>query len=91
MTKHRARLDDWVRDAAPGAALRKAYHDGHICWEEFRELYIRELDDAPRELLSALRPAGAGAVTLLYASRDEEHNNAVVLAEYLQRGGCRDS
>lgn len=76
--------DLWARDVAPSAGLREWFHaDPQGRWEEFRSRYMQELrqSEAAHELADDL--LRYPAVTLLYASRDHEHNNAVVLAEYL--------
>jgi uncharacterized protein YeaO (DUF488 family) len=76
-------LDGWLRDAAPSAELRRWFGHDVERWPEFRRRYLAELAAAPdavRPLLDAVRE---GDVTLLYAARDAEHNNAVVLREHL--------
>jgi uncharacterized protein YeaO (DUF488 family) len=87
VTKEAARLDHWLRDLAPSATLRKWFHARPTMWRQFRDLYLKELR-APAalaqleqlyELAAAPRP-----VTLIFASRDTEHNSAVVLKELLE-------
>lgn len=83
--KAKLRLDDWAKDAAPSARLRKWFGHDAGKWEEFRRRYARELDSHPE----AWRPIRAAArkrtVTLIYGARDAEHNNAVALREHLAR------
>ncbi|GAA2879016.1 DUF488 family protein [Streptosporangium fragile] len=77
-------LDGWVRDVAPSADLRRWFGHRPERFAEFRTRYRRELDgnpDAARPLLDAAR---RGPITLLYAAKDTEHNNAVVLKDYLR-------
>ena len=75
--------DEWLRDVAPSADLRRWFDHDPAKWDEFRRRYFAELD-AHREAWEPLRNAvAAGDVTLLYSSRDTEHNNAVALREYL--------
>lgn len=86
--KEKAVIDLWLKEAAPSDSLRKTFSHEPGQWEEFRKLYFEELSANPgpiREL--ALKAAGKGRVTLLYASRDTERNNAVALKEYLSKGG----
>jgi uncharacterized protein YeaO (DUF488 family) len=84
MTKERLHADLWMKDIAPGAPLRKWFGHDPAKWDEFRKRYFRELE-GKAELVAELRRAGAkGTVTLLFAAHDEEHNNAVALAEYLR-------
>ncbi|MEV4219062.1 DUF488 family protein [Nonomuraea sp. NPDC049725] len=78
------RLDGWARDAAPSTELRKWFGHRPERFAEFAERYREELagrDDAVRPLLDA---AAKGRVTLLYGAKDTEHNQAVVLRDYLK-------
>lgn len=76
--------DLWDKDIAPSAELREWFHaDPENRWQEFEKKYIEELKNNPafqslKELL-----ASKTVVTLLYSSRNEEHNNAVVLYNVL--------
>lgn len=84
ISKDRARLFCWLKQIAPSDDLRHRFHDNPDLWDEFRECYLRELaekDDLVGELAGY---AQDGVVTLLYALKDEERNNAVVLQEYLR-------
>jgi uncharacterized protein YeaO (DUF488 family) len=81
LKKENAHIDLWLKEAAPSAELRRWFGHDPARWDEFRRRYTAELDDnrtafAP---LFAMR----GAVTLLFGARDEKHNNAVALAEWL--------
>ncbi len=93
IAKDEARLDDWLKEIAPSDELRKWFGHDPTKWEEFRERYRAELD-SHGDLLAGLRDvAKKGTVTLLYAAKDEEHNNAVVLDELLnppQRHGVKE-
>ncbi len=85
ISRERAALDHWARDAAPSTALRKWFDHDPARWDEFRRRYFAELDANP-EALAALREAiGDGPATLLYAARREPENNAVALKAYLER------
>jgi uncharacterized protein YeaO (DUF488 family) len=72
----------WVRDVAPSAALRKWFGHKPERWEEFRKRYFAELrsNTAVETVEEAMK---AGPVTLLYGAKDEVHNQAVALAEFL--------
>ncbi|QIE55087.1 DUF488 domain-containing protein [Pikeienuella piscinae] len=84
MAKHRLRLDLWARDLAPSPDLRAWFGHDPEKWAEFRKRYAEELDEKT-EALAALRARmKEGPVTLVYAAKDEEHNNAVALAAYLR-------
>jgi len=84
MSKERARLDLWCREAAPSKELRQWFHEvGPDSFEEFAERYRAELDDRP-DAIEQLRDLGERhRVVLLYGTRDTEHNHAAVLADYL--------
>ncbi len=75
----------WLKDVAPSTELRAWYHSEPDKWEEFRKRYFSELDARPESWRPLLEAAQAGAVTLLYSSRETEHNNAVALKEYLEK------
>jgi uncharacterized protein YeaO (DUF488 family) len=82
--KENANIDLWAKDIAPSDALRREFHGHPEHWERFVAAYRKELAREPaasaaRELLA--RP---GFVTLLYAARDEAHNNAVALKAWLE-------
>ena len=85
VAKDRARLFRWYKDIAPRDALRHWFHANPDLWQEFCTRYSKELaqqDALVRELAGF---AQDGVVTLLYASKDEDHNNAVVLQNHLRR------
>jgi len=86
LTKTSAALDDWLRDLAPSDELRHWYHARPAEWSSFRKKYLQELSRPEAE--EALRRLYAFAhkrkrLTLLFASRNETRNNAVVLQELL--------
>ena len=74
---------EWLKDAAPSNALRQWYHRDLSQWDAFARRYRAELD-AHRAAWQPLAEACAkGPVTLLFGSRDAEHNHAIVLRDYL--------
>ncbi len=79
------KLDGWLKDAAPSEALRREFAHELANWEEFARDYALELDGKPDALKAILEAAINGDVTLLFAAKDREHNNAVVLKRYLER------
>lgn len=87
ISKIEAALDAWLKEIAPSTALREWFHHEAPRWEEFRKRYLAELDVAPAaEAVSELRGwMKKGRVTLLYAAKDADHNNAVALRDYLLR------
>jgi uncharacterized protein YeaO (DUF488 family) len=81
VSRERARLDAWASELAPSGELRRWFHHVPERFAEFRSRYRAELAGRA-DALEALRSrAGRGRVTVLYAARDREHNNAVVVAE----------
>ncbi len=78
-------MQAWLKEAAPSNDLRKWFGHDPQRWDEFRARYFQELDAEPQSWQPLLEAAQRGDVTLLYAARDTEHNNAVALREYLER------
>ena len=76
-------LDSWVKDVAPGTDLRRWFGHDPAKWEEFRRRCFAELDAHIAAWQPLIEAARKGNVTLLYSSRDTEHNNAIALQEYL--------
>ena len=87
VSKQKAHIDAWLKEIAPSDALRKQFHGHADTWKEFVAAYARELKDEPAKSAAAeLRDkAKHEPVTLLYAARDGDHNNAVALKEWLER------
>ncbi len=75
----------WIKDVAPSNELRKWYSHDPQRWDEFRERYFEELDSQPQSWQPLLEAARHGDVTLLYASRETQINNAAALREYLEQ------
>ena len=87
LSKDRAALDNWLRDLAPSDELRKWFHGAPRSWLSFRKLYLKELarPEASQSLQELYRLAnGRRRLTLLYASKNEQENNAVVLRDLLE-------
>jgi len=84
LTKERARVDLWLKEIAPSTELRKWFGHDPDKWRGFRQRYKTELRNN-KDLVKVLaEKAKAGTVTLIYAARDEQHNEAVVLKEFLE-------
>ena len=77
-------LDDWLKDVAPSTELRRWFSHDPKKWDEFRRRYDVELDAHPQAWQVLARQAHD--VTLLYSSRDREHNNAVALRDTYSPG-----
>jgi uncharacterized protein YeaO (DUF488 family) len=78
------RLDGWLKDVGPSSELRRWFGHEPEKWDGFRQRYFAELDAHPQAWSPLRDAAAAGDVTLLYSSRDAEHNNAVALRQYLR-------
>ena len=87
VSKDEAAIDLWLKELAPSTALRKWFDHDPAKWEEFKSRYGVELDGAERRaiLYKLLGMARDGPLTLVFAAKDAEHNNAVALKEILQR------
>ena len=78
-------MEGWQKEVGPSDRLRKWFAHDPAKWDEFRRKYFEELDERP-EAWELIRAAALRhTVTLLYSSRDAEHNNAVALKQYLER------
>lgn len=77
-------LDDWLKDLAPSSGLRRWFGHDPDRWDAFRERYFAELDGAGAALERLRAKLRSGKVTLVYGARDERHNNAVALKQYLE-------
>src|SRR5262245_1404044 len=79
IAKDKAKIDLWLKEIAPSHALRKRFHGHPEDWVAFRKAYDAELkDEAAQDAVQELRHhLRKGPVTLLYAAKDEQHNNAV--------------
>ena len=86
LTKQNAAIEAWLRDLAPSNQLRKWFHAQPERWEEFRKKYLKELSapKAQAALNKLYDVESQGNLTLLYASKNEEHNNATVLRDLLE-------
>ena len=87
IAKDTARIDLWLKAIAPSDALRKRFHGHPDDWDAFLAAYFVELDgvaarEAARTIFERLCN---GPVTLLYAARDQQRNNAVALRIWLDR------
>ena len=75
--------DSWQKEVAPSTELRKWYGHEVSRWPEFRRRYRQELNENRGAWGPILETALKRKVTLLYSARDDQHNSAVVLRDYL--------
>ena len=87
ISKARASIADWRRDFAPSASLRKWFGHEPIKWPEFQKRYQWELARSGMmdELSKLAHLSRKRTITLIYSAADEEHNQAVVLKELLEK------
>ncbi len=76
-------IDTWLKEVGPSTSLRQWFSHDPAKWEEFRRRYFRELDANPDAWEPLANAARRGDLTLVYSSRDTEHNNAVALRDFL--------
>lgn len=84
VAKEKARIDEWLAEVAPSAELRRWFGHDPERWEVFRRRYREELAEKGDTIAHLLGRIRRGRVTLVFGARDERHNNAVVLREYLE-------
>jgi uncharacterized protein YeaO (DUF488 family) len=82
--KEESHFDLWMKEIAPSNELRKWFNHETEKWEEFKKKYLTELKDAPAvdELSKLIKKHKT--VTLVYSAKDEQHNQAIVLKEFLE-------
>ena len=87
LKKQDAHLQAWLRDLAPSAELRRWFSHDPQRWQEFRHRYVEELEDPEKtsQIEDLLQRVRQGTATLVFAAKDEEKNNAVVLKHYLEQ------
>jgi uncharacterized protein YeaO (DUF488 family) len=84
ISKEEAHIDEWLRDIAPSTELRKWFGHDPQKWPEFQRRYRDELKSNTQSLEKLLADTAGNDITLVYASREEKHNNVTVLKEVLQ-------
>jgi uncharacterized protein YeaO (DUF488 family) len=87
LKKEAAALDLWLKDIAPSPELRRWFGHDPAGWEEFCRRYWIELADRSAAVQVLREKLREGRVTLVYGSRDQEHNAAVALKNFLENQG----
>jgi len=85
LTKEKAKIDLWLKNIAPSTELRKWFGHDPAKWQEFKKRYLVEIKKNIQVLSQLEGELKKGQVTLVYGAKDEEHNDAVVLKEYLEK------
>ncbi len=87
LRKEDVKVDLWLKDIAPSNALRRWFGHDPARWQEFKKRYRQELEGKQPLFEKLKNEAEQGNITLLYAARDTQHNNAVALKEFLTEAG----
>jgi uncharacterized protein YeaO (DUF488 family) len=85
LKREAAHIDLWLKDIAPSDELRHWFGHDPGRWTEFQARYSKELDAQETLCRELLARSHQGRVTLLYAAKDAQHNNAAVLKSYLEK------
>ena len=86
LTKDKAHVDVWMKDVAPTTELRKWFDHDPAKWTEFKKRYRAELSKNDEQVAQLKKEIGKAKTTLVYGAKDEEHNAALVLLDYLRPG-----
>ena len=84
-TKDKLQLAGWLKATAQSDSLRRWFDHDPARWEEFQRRYKAELEANPKAWHPIVQAARDGRVTLLFAAKDADHNNAIVLKAFLDR------
>ena len=84
LKKEEAAIDEWMKEVAPSDALRTWFSHDPAKWQEFKKRYSEELSDKAAPVERLRKKIKVEPVTLLYSAKDEEHNNALILREFLE-------
>jgi uncharacterized protein YeaO (DUF488 family) len=84
LTKEKAHVDLWLKEVAPSNELRKWFAHDPKKWPEFQARYKDELKSQHQALDLLEEKSAKGLVTLIFAAKDEQHNEAVVLQRLIQ-------
>jgi uncharacterized protein YeaO (DUF488 family) len=85
ISRQALQVEDWPKDVAPSAELRRWFGHDPTRWDEFRRRYGEELAGQGDALERLVARARQGRLTLVFAAKDARHNNAVVLKERLEQ------
>jgi uncharacterized protein YeaO (DUF488 family) len=85
LDKEKAAVDLWLKEIAPSPELRKWFGHDPEKWVEFQRRYRAELNERGKEIDLLRERGGKGRATLLYGAKDEQHNHAIVLRDFLAK------
>ena len=84
LSKANVKLTLWLKEIAPTTELREWFGHDPERWQEFKVRYQKELSGNPEAVAELAEYLRQGKVTLIYGAKDEEHNHALVLAQYMR-------
>ncbi len=84
VSKSDACIDDWWKEYAPSTALRKWFSHDPTKWGRFKQRYTDELEANREEVTRSVNRIEHGPITLVYGAKDEQHNHAIVLKEFIE-------
>ncbi len=84
ISKQEARIDEWLKDVAPSPELRQWFGHDPARWDEFKKRYWSELARNTAPVQELREKAARETITFVYAAKDEEHNGALALKEFLE-------
>ena len=84
LSKASLKLDEWMKEIAPSNELRQWFGHDENKWAEFQKCYFKELDGHSDLIEQLLQKSHTGKLTLLFAAKDEEHNNAAALKKHVK-------
>jgi len=85
VSKEKAALADWMKEVAPSDELRHWFGHEETRWDEFKSRYMQELGEQKQAVDELVSMARQNTLTLLYAAKNEQQNNAVVLKELIEQ------
>ena len=86
LTKQKAGVDLWLKEIAPSSELRTWFDHDPEKWKSFRGRYETEIRHKNDLIELLIQKASEGTITLVYGARDQKHNEALVLKQFLERG-----
>lgn len=89
LAKEAAHVDYWAKGLSPSTAIRKAFNHQDDQWDEFKEGYLKELDANQTVVVLIKQIQHEDKTTLLYGAKDEVHNNAVILRDFLKEKAAK--
>lgn len=86
LSKDKAKIDLWLKAVAPSPDLRRWFGHDPAKWSEFRQRYRQELRENATAVDDLKKAIGRSKATLLYGAKDQEHNHAIVLRDFIEKG-----